>query len=118
MAGPGALPSGFATRRLTGDDVAAALALSSAVGWSQTAADWRLIVDEGVALGCFDEHDAPAATAAFVTFGKLARVGMVIVAEPFRRRGIARLLVQRIVDDIDTAGLVASLDCRPPLQPF
>jgi GNAT superfamily N-acetyltransferase len=83
-------------RRMTSDDIPAAMRLKEAAGWNQTEQDWANVL----ALepeGCWvDERDGRVAgSATAVCFGKeLAWIGMVLVLPEFRRRGIARALME------------------------
>jgi GNAT superfamily N-acetyltransferase len=83
-------------RLMTQADIPAAMELKQAAGWNQIEADWQNIL----ALepeGCFvyeaDGRAVGSATAA--CFGReLAWIGMVLVLPDYRRRGIARALLE------------------------
>ena len=87
-------------RLLTPGDVAAALELSTAAGWNQTAEDWaRMIRLEPE--GCFgiDRDGRLVATATLLCFGtELAWVGMVLTHREYQRRGFARRLMSAALD--------------------
>jgi predicted N-acetyltransferase YhbS len=105
-------------RRLSGSDASGAHALSAEIGWTQTVADWRLLLARGGAWGGAEPDGRIAATAAWLGHGALAWLCMVIVRQPWRRRGVATDLVRRVLADIDAAGAVAGLDARAELVPF
>jgi GNAT superfamily N-acetyltransferase len=101
-------------RDLRPDDLAQAVALSTAVGWNQVEADWRLFLDLGHAVAVDDAHGRLAATAATLPAGPdLAWISMVIVREDHRRRGIATTLLERCANEIAASGRVAGLDATP-----
>lgn len=104
--------------RLAPDDAERAYALSTEIGWSQTVDDWRHLLVQGVAFGCADGEGRLIASAARLGYGPVAWISMVLVSEPWRGRGIATALVQRVVADVEASGAVAGLDARPNLRPF
>lgn len=92
---------------LTSKNVPAALELSTAAGWNQTAADWRRLL-ELEPDGCFGiESDGRlAATATLLSYGtRLAWVGMVLTHSDYQRRGFARQLVKATLDVADERGI-------------
>ena len=101
-------------RALTAGDVGAALALSSAAGWNQTATDWLFFIDQGRALACADEAGRLVATAAALPYeGDVGWISMVLVTPPFRHRGVATRLLDRSIEALEAAGLAAALDATP-----
>ena len=83
-------------RRLTSADIPAAMRLKDAVGWNQTALDWKNVLALAPE-GCFgiDEGGRLAATTTGVCFGKeLAWIGMVITDPNYRGRGLAKRLME------------------------
>jgi GNAT superfamily N-acetyltransferase len=105
-------------RILEGKDVPRALALSWAVGWNQTPADWSLVIEMNPA-GCFAvECDGQlVATTSTIRYGtELAWVGMVLTHPEYRRRGYARTLMEHALDhlsDVATVKLDATEMGRP-----
>lgn len=101
-----------AERALGRDDLAAALRLSEQAGWNQVADDWRLMLDEGWAIGL----DAPPviATALTVPLGaRLAWISMVLVDQAWRRRGLGTRLLRRCIAELSAHGVIAGLDATP-----
>jgi GNAT superfamily N-acetyltransferase len=100
-------------RMLEASDVAQAHALSQAVGWNQTPADWQLAIEMNP-QGCFamEVEDQVVATTTTIRYGtKLAWIGMVLTHPEFRARGYARSLMHRALDhlsDIETIKLDAT----------
>ena len=95
-------------------DAAAALALSTAVGWNQTAADWALFLARGRVIGCREESGRLVATAATLPYDNgFGWISMVIVAPDWRRRGLARRLMTQSIATLRDQGRAALLDATP-----
>ncbi|HEV2627630.1 MAG TPA: GNAT family N-acetyltransferase [Pseudolabrys sp.] len=108
------LPSGVAARELSESDLAAAMALSQEAGWNQTAADWRLFLELGHVVGLTRSSGALIATAATLPHGGgFGWISMVLVTASERRRGLARWLLRRCMDDLIAKKLVPVLDATP-----
>jgi predicted N-acetyltransferase YhbS len=76
-------------------DAADLLALSGAVGWNHTSDDWRTILDAGRIFGHRATGGGLASSGALFDFGPaLASIGMILVAPPHRRQGLARGMMQ------------------------
>lgn len=100
--------------KLAAEDIAGALALSNAVGWNQTAADWALFIARGHAIGLFDRRQRLVATAAALPYEDgFGWISMVIVAADWRRRGLARRLMGGCVETLRRQGRAALLDATP-----
>lgn len=83
-------------RTLNFSDIPAALCLTAAAGWNQTAQDWQNLIHLAP-QGCFGlEYDGVlAATTTAVCYGReLAWIGMVLTDRDYRRRGFARRLME------------------------
>ncbi|MGO8918846.1 MAG: GNAT family N-acetyltransferase [Stellaceae bacterium] len=99
---------------LATDNIAGALALSSAVGWNQTAADWALFIAQGRVLGLFDAQQRLVATAASLPYEDgFGWISMMIVAADWRQRGLARRLMGECIDTLRRRGRAALLDATP-----
>jgi GNAT superfamily N-acetyltransferase len=100
-------------RVLQPSDVPQGLALSKAVGWSQTPADWSLVIEMNPA-GCFamEVDGMVVATTTTIRYGAdLAWIGMVLTHPEYRGRGYARALMQQAIDhlsDVQTIKLDAT----------
>jgi len=85
--------------RLRAEDLPAALRLSTQAGWNQLAADWQRLLDlcpEGCLAGRLD--GALVATATVASYGRDAHwIGMVLVDEALRGRGVGSTLLQQAI---------------------
>ncbi len=93
------------------DDVAA---LVSEARWNQVAADWRIFIELGRVYAAHTRAGRIVATTATLPYdGRFAWISMVLVAGPYRRRGLATLLMRRAVDELSAARLIPVLDATP-----
>jgi len=103
----------MALEGLRASDVPDLLALSQAVGWNQTEADWLRVMELEPEL-CFGVRvgGPVVATAAAVTYeGGLAWIGMVLTHAEHRGKGYARLLMTHLMRELDGRGVtVQKLD--------
>jgi GNAT superfamily N-acetyltransferase len=105
-------------RPLADADVAAAAALSAAVGWNQVAGDWRLMLAHGSAIGLAprDPADGPALVATALTLAlgeRLAWISMVLVDPRWRRQGLGTRVLKRCIAALVDADIVPGLDATP-----
>jgi GNAT superfamily N-acetyltransferase len=99
---------------LAAADIAAALALSSAAGWNQTAADWAIFISSGRAFGLLDPRNRLVATAAALPYDQgFGWISMVIVAPDWRGRGLASRLMRMAIETLHARGCAALLDATP-----
>jgi GNAT superfamily N-acetyltransferase len=90
------------------------LALAAEAGWNQIEADWRLMLGLGRGLGVSTADGRLVATAIMLPYERrFAWISMVLVTESFRRRGIAKRLLRRAVDELVGGGHVPLLDATP-----
>jgi GNAT superfamily N-acetyltransferase len=95
-------------------DIPAALALSDAARWNQTAADWGVFIAHGRAVGLFTEERALVATAAVLPYAAgFGWISMVIVAADWQRRGLARRLMDHCTALLLRERCTAFLDATP-----
>jgi ribosomal protein S18 acetylase RimI-like enzyme len=95
-------------------DVPRAVALSTKVGWNQTADDWRLFITHGRTVGLFDVDEGLVATAAALPYDNgFGYISMVIVEPTWRRRGLARRLMGECIDALRAQGRASLLDATP-----
>lgn len=107
-----------ACRAMTRADIPAGLALCRASGWNQTAEDWeQLLVFGGDRCRVAVIDGRVVGTATTVLYeGRFAWIGMVLVAEEVRGRGIGRALLG---EALGTLGEVpARLDATPKGYPL
>ncbi|GAB4574438.1 MAG: hypothetical protein Kow0077_21010 [Anaerolineae bacterium] len=114
-------PSEPVLRRLQLDDAPAALALSRHVGWSLTLASWeRMILWGGRgAFGIFVDDALVATTVATIYSRERAWLGGVITHPDYRRRGMARQLVETALAYLRVQGVQhVLLDATEQGQPL
>lgn len=103
------------------DDLDAALVLSTAEAWNQTAADWRRMI-ELEPSGCFAarDEDRLVGTVTTTTYGRdLAWIGMMIVHPEFRRRGLGAGMMRVALDHLHGLGIATvKLDATPAGRPL
>lgn len=106
---------------MTIDDIDLAMNLKDQVGWNQTPDDIRRLV-EYEPDGCFiaELDGTPVGTVSTTSYGtKLAWIGMMLVLPEYRRRGIARKLMQTSIDYLQRRGVTCvKLDATPLGQPL
>lgn len=106
--------SAFKIRKMTADDVESAMNLSSAEGWNQTANDWRFFISlpQNICLAV-EYQKKIIATATAVNYAeKISWIGMVLVQKDFRGRGISRLLLNEVFQNLGGKPSV-KLDATP-----
>lgn len=107
---PVAVPLGLA-------DVEEALALSVAIGWNQVAADWAMMLEAGQGFGFRAPDGRLVATAIILPFGdRFGWISMVVVAEDWRRRGLASDLMRTCIAALEERGLTPALHATPDGQ--
>lgn len=92
-------------------DIEPGLALSGEAGWNQTADDWRHFIKNGHVFGVRDDDGQLIASAAALPYdGVFGFVGMVLVTQNWRRRGLATRLVNRCIDSLIADDFIPVLD--------
>jgi len=98
---------------LTPAHLDAAVALSRAEGWPHQAEDWALILGLGRGIAARD-GDRLIGTAMATPFEPAGTLGMIVVARDWRGRGLARAMLQRLMDgDARAWHLIATADGLP-----
>ncbi|MEW2178531.1 GNAT family N-acetyltransferase [Streptomyces sp. NPDC005406] len=118
---PPSLPrplTGLPVRRLTRDDLVPCADLSEDRGWPRDEHRWGLLLAAGKAYGIDDpEGKGLMATCVVTPYGPdLAAVGMLLVAGRHGRQGVARHLMQQVIDS--TTGTPLSLYATPAGRPL
>lgn len=102
------------SRTLGPEDVAAALALSDAAGWNQSADDWALFIAQGCVFGWHSPRGELVATGAALPYvNGQGWISMVLVAPAFRHRGLASELLNEGVAWLRERSLTPVLDATP-----
>lgn len=103
-------------RPLTAADLPAVMQLKDALGWNQTAADWLRFLHANPS-GCFaaDEDGSLVGTATSIIYERrVAWIGMLIVHQRWRGRGIGSALLERTMRYLDACGVPCmKLDATP-----
>ena len=105
----------FSVRLMTHDDISFGMRLKTAAGWNQTEADWRRFIDDSPG-GVFvaEWEGVPVATLCNIVSDGIGWIGMVLVDESHRRKGIATRLMRHAIAEMDRTGIpTARLDATP-----
>ncbi len=96
-----------AVRTLMPNDVSSAMELSIAANWNQTPEDWhRIMYLSAEGCRCIEDAGKIVATATLLPYGtRLAWIGMVLTRPEYRRRGLARLLLEDIIAIAERRGI-------------
>ena len=107
--------------RLHPDDVDAALGLSAAEGWNQSADDWRRLL-RLEPDGCFAARSGGRliGTVTTTTYGRsVAWVGMMVIHPDHRGQGIGAALMRTALDHLSRLGIASvKLDATPAGRPL
>lgn len=94
--------------------VGQAVCLSAEPGWNQVAADWEMMLDQGLAHGLSTGDRRLIASGLAVPYGdRYAWIAMILVTAAHRRRGIATRMMRKCIDLLLERGLVPALDATP-----
>jgi predicted N-acetyltransferase YhbS len=103
-------------RAFTGDDIAAAHALTVELKWPHRADDWRFVVQAGAGFVA-EAADGVIGTALYWTYGtERASLGMVIVSPAWQGRGIGKRLMELVLEQL--GGRVTFLHATAAGQPL
>lgn len=99
-------------------DIGRAIKLSDAENWNQTKKDWSLLVinSQNICLAAFDEKKLVGTATAINYENKVAWIGMVLVDHDYRGRGISKMLLSGLFENLKACGSV-KLDATPAGQP-
>jgi ribosomal protein S18 acetylase RimI-like enzyme len=107
-------------RLLRPADIDGAMELSRLAGWNQTIDDWQMLL-QLEPEGCFAvelDHRVVATTTLLCYGTRLAWIGMVLTRPEYRRRGLARRLMEKALETaaarkIESIKLDATADGQP-----
>jgi GNAT superfamily N-acetyltransferase len=101
-------------RSLTTEDAEIAVRLSAEPEWNQIAADWKLMIDQGLAIGMEVEGGRLVASGLSLPYGgRFAWIAMILVTAAYRRRGIATHVMRRCIEMLQARNLIPALDATP-----
>ncbi len=104
----------LAIETLGAADAREGLLLSTEAYWNQNEADWRFFLTRGTVFGIRDGDGRLIATAALLPYASAnAWIGMVLVTQNWRRRGLATKLLDACLDAARKQGLTTWLDATP-----
>ena len=105
---------GLRRRALEHGDIPDLMALVEEAGWNQSERDWDRMLTLGTGLGLSDENGRVIASAVALPYdGRIGWIGMVLVAKPWRQRGLATELMETCVAHLAADGLIPGLDATP-----
>ncbi|MGH6761612.1 MAG: GNAT family N-acetyltransferase [Phyllobacterium sp.] len=113
-----ALTEPISIRKLSEDDLAEAMELSSEASWNQVEADWQLFIKLGNVFG-IKVDGVLVATAATMPYGdELAWIGMVLTRKIWRGNGFGTSLLKHCVTFLEKDNRVPFLDATPAGEPI
>lgn len=106
-------------RTIHKEDVANCKLLSDAERWNQTNTDWKLIINNSQSVCATDENNGKIiGTATAMNYsGQMAWIGMVLVEKAYRGKGIGKMLLSNILNQLHSFKSV-KLDATPAGQPL
>ena len=89
----------FSLRPMTSDDAVAGHCLTHHLGWPHTEQDWTFHLKHGGGWAAIDRDETVIGTALLWFYGDHdGTLGLVIVEEAFRGKGIARILMEQVLE--------------------
>jgi len=108
-------------RTMTFKDIPNALRLKDAAGWNQTVADWTRFISASPE-GCFVMEcngDIIGTSATIAYEGRFSWIGMLVVDEQYRGKGIGTALLERAISFLDSQKIpTMKLDATPQGKPL
>ena len=106
-------------RTIQPDDIVNCKLLSDAEGWNQTETDWKLLVNNSQNICLLAETGRKIiGTATAMNYsGEVAWIGMVLVDNSYRGRGIGKMLLSNLLNRLNSFKSV-KLDATPAGQPL
>lgn len=105
-------------RELLPKDIESAMRLVLAEGWNQTEKDWQLLISNPLNYCIVAEVEGKVVgTATAINYSnRIAWIGMVLVNKEYRGRGISKILLSAIFDELKSCKSI-KLDATPAGQP-
>jgi len=104
-------------RKLRSEDIESAMNLVLAEGWNQTEKDWQLLIRNPL-NNCLaaEVDDKLVGTVTTINYSNMvAWLGMVLVNKEYRGRGISKILLSSVFDEIKSCNTI-KLDATPAGQ--
>lgn len=102
-------------------DIPAALQIQEAERWNQSARDWKrlLTLNPDGCFAAFSDGKLIGTITVITYGGHLAWIGMMLVAQEYRRRGVGKQLLRRALDHCERRGIATvKLDATPAGRPL
>jgi GNAT superfamily N-acetyltransferase len=96
-----------AVRTMTPGDISSAMELSAFANWNQAIDDWRRVMQlNPKGCRCIEDAGSVVATASLLPYGnRLAWIGMVLTRPEYRRRGLAKKLMEDAIAIAERGGI-------------
>lgn len=109
--------SSYKIRSLLLQDINQAIRLSNAEKWNQTEQDWALLIGSpgNIALAALDGDKIIGTSTAIIYANDVAWIGMVLVDKNYRGRGVSKMLLIAIFEQLQSCGSI-KLDATPAGQ--
>ena len=96
---PVSVATEFSLRPMTSDDAVAGHRLTQQLGWPHTEQDWAFHLEHGRGWAAVDRDETIIGTALLWFYGDHdGTLGLVIVDKAFRGKGIARILMEQVLE--------------------
>ena len=96
---PVSVATEFSLRPMTSDDAVAGHRLTHHLGWPHTEQDWTFHLEHGGGWAAIDRDETVIGTALLWFYGDHdGTLGLVIVDKAFRGKGIARILMEQVLE--------------------
>lgn len=108
------IESSFAIRPMQLSDIEQAMRLKNLEGWNQTEHDWKILLglSPNTCLVAVRDKEVLGTITAINYSNELAWIGMMLVAEKFRRKGIGALLLRENLNNLKKCNHI-KLDATP-----
>ena len=108
----------FILRSMQPTDIETAIKLSDAEGWNQTEKDWQLFLenDGNICMVAESDNRVIGTTTAINYSNHVAWIGMVLVDNDYRGRGVSKSLLTRVLKKLERCTSI-KLDATPLGQP-